>query len=45
MVKGVILCQQMKMIDLTEKDIQLMEKAPETVVSDALAKVRAIVSE
>ena len=44
-VKGVVLCQQVKMIDFTERGIRFAEKAPETVTSDALARVRAIVSE
>lgn len=44
-VSGVILCQQVKMIDFTSRGIQLAEKAPGTIVSDVLAKVRAIVSE
>lgn len=44
-VEGVVLCQQVKMIDFTERGVQFAEKVPETVTSDALAKVRAIVSE
>ena len=44
-VDGVVLCQQVKMIDLTERGVQFTEKAPKNVTSDALAKVRAIVSE
>jgi mRNA interferase MazF len=44
-VKGVVLCQQVKMIDFSERGIQFAEKAPEVVTSDALARVRAIVSE
>ena len=44
-VSGVVLCQQVKMIDFTARGIQYAEKAPEDVVSCALAKVRAIVSE
>ncbi|MBI5590829.1 MAG: type II toxin-antitoxin system PemK/MazF family toxin [Deltaproteobacteria bacterium] len=44
-VSGVILCQQVKLIDFTARGIQFAEKAPEDVVSHALAKVRAIVSE
>ena len=44
-VEGVVLCQQVKMIDFTERGIQFTEKAPEIVTRDALAKVRAIVSE
>jgi mRNA interferase MazF len=44
-IKGVVLCQQVKMIDFIERDVQFAEKAPDTVTSDALARVRAIVSE
>jgi mRNA interferase MazF len=44
-VSGVVLCQQVKMIDFMARGIQFAEKAPEEVVSIALAKVRAIVSE
>ena len=44
-VQGVVLCQQVKMIDFMERGIQFVEKAPEHVISDALARVRAIVSE
>ncbi len=44
-VKGVVLCQQVKMIDFKERGIQFAENAPKNVTSDALAKVRAIVTE
>ena len=44
-VKGAVLCQQVKMIDYVERGVQFTERAPEFVTSDALAKVRAIVSE
>jgi mRNA interferase MazF len=44
-VKGVVLCQQVKMIDFSERGIQFAEKAMVPVTSDVLAKVRAIVSE
>ena len=44
-VEGVVLCQQVKMIDFTKRGVQFTGKAPETVTSDALAKIRAIVSE
>ncbi len=44
-VKGVVLCQQVKMIDFSQKGILFAEKAPGFVTSDALARVRAIVSE
>ncbi|MBU0967354.1 MAG: type II toxin-antitoxin system PemK/MazF family toxin [Proteobacteria bacterium] len=44
-VQGVVLCQQVKMIDFIERGVQFVEKAPEHVINDALARVRAIVSE
>lgn len=44
-VKGVVLSQQVKMIDFTARGIEFVEKAPEGVVSEVLSKVRAIVSE
>jgi len=44
-VTGVILCHQVKMIDYSARGIQFAEKAMESVTSDALAKVRTIVSE
>lgn len=44
-VKGVVLCQQVKMIDFSARGTQFAEKAMTVVTSDVLAKVRAIVSE
>ncbi len=44
-IKGVVLCQQVKMIDFNERGLQFIEKAPEAVTNEALARVRAIVSE
>ncbi len=44
-VSGVVLCQQIKMLDFKERGIQFAEKAPEVIVTQVLAKVRAIVSE
>jgi len=44
-IKGVVLCQQVKMIDFAARGIAFVEKAPESVVSEVLARVRAIVSE
>lgn len=44
-VEGVVLCQQVKMIDFTERGLQFVEKASKEIVSEALARVRAIVSE
>ncbi len=44
-IKGVVLSQQIKMIDFVERGLQFVEKAPEAVIRDVLARVRAIVSE
>jgi mRNA interferase MazF len=44
-VSGVVLFHQVKMIDFAERGLRFSEKASEIVTSDALAKVRAIVSE
>ena len=44
-VSGGILCQQIKMLDFKERGVQFAEKAPEVIVTQVLAKVRAIVSE
>jgi mRNA interferase MazF len=44
-ISGVVLCQQIKMLDFKERGIQFVEKAPEEIVSQALAKIRAIVAE
>ena len=40
-----MLCQQVKMIDYSARGIQFAEKAMSAVTSDALAKVRVIVSD
>ena len=40
-----MLCHQVKTIDFVERGLQFAEKAPAAVVNEALAKVRAIVSE
>ena len=44
-VSGVVLCHQIKMIDFIEKGLTFVEKAPASVVSEALAKIKAIVTE
>ena len=44
-IKGVVLSQQIKMIDFVERHVQFVEKAPDAVISDVLARGRAIVSE
>ncbi len=41
---GVVLCQQVKTIDYTARGIDFIEKAPASVVSEVLAKVRVLVS-
>ena len=40
---GVILCQQIKMIDFVARGVQFIEKAQPDVLADALAKVRVLV--
>ncbi len=42
--EGVILCQQVKTIDYEYRGIEFIEHAPESVVQEALAKVRVLVS-
>ena len=42
-IKGVVLCHQVKMIDFKQRGLQFIEKAPDSVISDVLARVRAIV--
>ncbi len=43
-ISGVVLCQQVKMIDFTERGIEFVEKVSESLTNDVLAKVRAIIS-
>ena len=43
-ISGVVLCHQVKMIDFQSRGIRFADKAPENVVIEALAKIRAIVS-
>ena len=44
-ISGVVLCHQIKMIDFVERGLRFVEKVPASVVSEALAKVKAIVTE
>ncbi|HHO48395.1 MAG TPA: mRNA-degrading endonuclease [Desulfobacteraceae bacterium] len=44
-IQGVVLCHQVKMIDFHQRGVQFVEKAPDSVTSDVLARVRAIVGE
>lgn len=41
-ISGVVLCHQVKTIDFVERGLKFAEKAPASVVSEVLAKVRAI---
>lgn len=43
-VSGVVLCQQVKMVDFIECGMAFAEKAPADVVTEVLARVRAIMS-
>lgn len=43
-ISGVALCHQVKTIDFVERGLTFAGKAPASVVSEALAKVRAIVT-
>jgi len=44
-IKGVVLCHQIKMIDFVKRGVVFAEKAPKAVASDVLAKVRTLVGE
>jgi mRNA interferase MazF len=44
-ITGVVLCHQVKMIDFMARGVQFAENVPRSVVSEVLAKVRAIISE
>ncbi len=44
-ISGVVLCHQVMTIDFVERGLTFAEKAPASVVSDVMAKVRAIVKE
>ncbi len=44
-ISGVALCHQIKMIDFVERGLTFAEKAPASVVSEALSKIKAIVTE
>ncbi len=41
---GVVLCHQVKTMDYRARGIRYVEDAPDTIVQDALARVRAIVA-
>jgi mRNA interferase MazF len=44
-ISGVVLCHQVKAIDFVERGLKFVEKSPASVVSETLAKVRAILTE
>lgn len=44
-ISGVVLCHQVKTIDFVERGLRFAEKAPASVISEVLAKVKTIVSE
>jgi len=43
-ISGAVLCHQIKTIDFVERGLAFAEKAPVSVVSDTLARVRAILT-
>jgi mRNA interferase MazF len=43
-IKGVVLCQQIKVMDFVARGIKFAEKAPESVVEDALARARVLLA-
>jgi len=43
-IGGVVLCQQIKMVDFTARGMAFAEKAPAGVIAETLRKVRAIVA-
>lgn len=42
--QGVVLCQQVKTIDYEYRGVKFIEKAPDKITQDVLAKVRVIVA-
>lgn len=43
-VSGVVLCQQVKILDCIECGVSFVEEAPDHVVADVLARVMTIIS-
>jgi len=44
-IKGVVLCHQIKMIDYDKRGLQFAEKTSSAVISQVLAKVKALLGE
>ncbi|MBJ7266366.1 type II toxin-antitoxin system PemK/MazF family toxin [Idiomarina abyssalis] len=42
--QGVVLCQQVRTIDYQSRGVKFIEKAPQSVINDALARVRVLVN-
>ena len=40
--QGVVLCNQARMLDFAERSAKIIERAPDEVVDDVLARVRAL---
>lgn len=43
-LKGVVLCQQIKVMDFMARGIKFAEKVPESVLEDALARARVLLA-
>lgn len=43
-IKGVVLCQQVKMIDFKVRGVQFADTAPREVLSEVLGKISAIIN-
>jgi mRNA interferase MazF len=41
-IKGVIMCQQIKMIDFKKRGLTFIENAPGEILNQALSKIRAL---
>jgi mRNA interferase MazF len=44
-IQGVVLCQQIKVIDFAARGVAFAEKAPESVLREALARARVLLAE
>ena len=44
-IQGVVLCHQIKVMDFIARGIKFAEKAPESVLRDALARARVLLKE
>lgn len=44
-IQGIVLCHQIKVMDFIARGIKFSEKAPESVLRDALARARVLLKE